>query len=233
MWPRRRGCSGTTASATTCAGSCAASRVWCAAIRQRVQGSPDLFGADGAARSLNFITAHDGLTLHDLTVVTGDRHRSWDCGPELRLQQLKNYFADAAAVGGHPDVGDGRRVRSHPAGSRQPVRHRRTAHLGRLVASAMSGASSPSSSATCRRCGGAHPPSRPPLLRRGAEVDDSHESRSIAWCASDLYVMVNAWWEPLTFEVQEPGEWAVVLATAEPDGLTLAPRSVVVLERTA
>ena len=43
-------------------------------------------------RSVNFVTAHDGLTMHDLTVVTDDHFHSWDCGDSLRLQQLKNYF---------------------------------------------------------------------------------------------------------------------------------------------
>ncbi len=71
------------------------------AMVQRVQGSPDLF-AHGAAASLNFVTAHDGLTLHDLTAVTSDRHRSWDCGPELRMQQLKNFFTVLLLSAGTP-----------------------------------------------------------------------------------------------------------------------------------
>ena len=48
-------------------------------------------------------------------------------------------------------------------------------------------------------------------------------------------MMANVWWEPLTFDVQQPGEWRLALATAvpEPDGDSweVAPRSVVVLER--
>ncbi len=47
--------------------------------------------------------------------------------------------------------------------------------------------------------------------------------------------MVNAWWQPLTFAVHEPGEWKLVLATAPTtisgDGRTVAPRSIVVLAR--
>jgi glycogen operon protein len=39
------------------------------AVMQRIAGSPDLFGGD-TWRSVNFVTAHDGLTLHDLTSVT-------------------------------------------------------------------------------------------------------------------------------------------------------------------
>ncbi|HEY4607894.1 MAG TPA: alpha-amylase family glycosyl hydrolase, partial [Ilumatobacteraceae bacterium] len=61
------------------------------AVMQRVQGSPDVF-AESPGGSVNFITAHDGLTMHDLTLVTSDHHHSWDIGEPLRMQQLKNYF---------------------------------------------------------------------------------------------------------------------------------------------
>jgi glycogen operon protein len=86
---------------------------------------------------------------------------------------------------------------------------------------------------------------------RGA-VDLSYDSRSLAYFLSgaalqdsDLYVMINAYWEPLSFTIQQPGDWLRVVDTARegPDdyadpGLVLledayfvAPRSVVVLER--
>jgi hypothetical protein len=54
----------------------------------------------------------------------------------------------------------------------------------------------------------------------------------MAWSTDDLYVMANMWWEPLTFEVQQPGDWSEVLRTAEGNDLTVAPRSIVVLRRT-
>ncbi|MEO7371986.1 MAG: alpha-amylase family glycosyl hydrolase, partial [Ilumatobacteraceae bacterium] len=53
------------------------------AVIQRVQGSPDLIPA-GAKAGVNFITAHDGLTMHDLTLVTSDHQHSWDSGDSLR-----------------------------------------------------------------------------------------------------------------------------------------------------
>jgi isoamylase len=64
-------------------------------------------------------------------------------------------------------------------------------------------------------------------------------SRSLAWSVGDLYVMVNGWWEPLEFRVQEAGSWCRVLDTTIPDagvipvgdGYKVGPRSVVVLER--
>jgi glycogen operon protein len=69
----------------------------------------------------------------------------------------------------------------------------------------------------------------------GERIDEGFDSHSLAWCVGDLYVMVNAWWHPLTFEVHDVGDWSVSMATATPDvaqgRYTLAPRSIVVLER--
>jgi glycogen operon protein len=90
----------------------------------------------------------------------------------------------------------------------------------------------------------------------GPSVDMSHGSRSLAYHLSgasqrddDLYVMVNAYWEPLEFVVQEgpPSEWQRAVDTGQesPDdilepglGVPLTsvrylavPRSVVVLVR--
>lgn len=201
------------------------------AVRDRVAGSPQLLHTgDGPSRSVNFLTAHDGLTMHDLTVVTSDHHRSWACGPELRLQQLKNYFSLLLLSAGTPMwvMGDefGRTQQGHdnPYNIDGPISwvdwsivdewRELTEFVRSLVA--------------LRR---EHPPADFRFHGVALEVDESYESRSLAWCANGLYVMVNAWWEPLTFEVHEPGAWQMVLATAEPNGHTLAPRSVVVLRQ--
>ena len=86
--------------------------------------------------------------------------------------------------------------------------------------------------------------------------DLGENSRAIAYYLSgashgdvDLYVMINGWWEPLSFEIQEgrPGEWKRVMDTGLPspadlvdagdepvllaDHYELGPRSVVVLIR--
>jgi anti-anti-sigma factor len=89
------------------------------AVAVRVQGSPDLYGWNhrGPTASINFITCHDGFTLHDLVAYNGkhneangennqdggnDNH-SWNCGwegestdpavNELRHRQIKNAVA--------------------------------------------------------------------------------------------------------------------------------------------
>jgi isoamylase len=83
----------------------------------RVTGSPDLYEGRSPASSINFITAHDGFTLADLTSYNDkhnedngegnqdgdDNNRSWNCGAEgdtddkdilaLRDRQRRNLLA--------------------------------------------------------------------------------------------------------------------------------------------
>ena len=99
----------------------------------RFTGSSDLY--QGTARrphaSINFITAHDGFTLHDL-VSYNDKHneangeenrdgeshnRSWNCGAEgptdnpdilrLRQRQMRNFLATLLLSQGVPMLGGG------------------------------------------------------------------------------------------------------------------------------
>ena len=90
--------------------------------------------------------------------------------------------------------------------------------------------------------------------RVGPAVDMSPDSRSLAFCLhgasqsdDDIYVMINAYWQPLQFQIQEgaPQHWVRFVDTglASPDdfsncGLPLqqltyqvAPRSIVILVR--
>ncbi|HEY6881606.1 MAG TPA: isoamylase [Polyangiales bacterium] len=81
--------------------------------------------------------------------------------------------------------------------------------------------------------------------------DLGYDSHSLAYFLagealgdSDLYVMINAYWEPISFSIQEPVRWGRVVDTARPspddfvDGTlplvgaayVVAPRSIVVLE---
>jgi isoamylase len=75
-------------------------------------------------------------------------------------------------------------------------------------------------------------------------VDFGPESRSLAYCLhgeSKLYVMINAFWEPVRFHVQEgkAGHWTRIVDTSRQDlaerlvrslHYQVAPRSIVVLE---
>ena len=204
------------------------------AVRQRVQGSPDYFGPSGAARSLNFVTAHDGLTMHDLTLVTGDRHRSWDTGSELRVQQLRNYFTMLLLSAGTPMWVMGDEFARSQQGDDNP--YNVDSELT-WVDWSRAGAQ-PQLTEFVRSLVGLrrdHPPYDVSFYGVGAEVDEGHESRAIAWHANGLYVMANAWWEPLRFEIQQAGEWNVALSTSgeieRNDAMvTVSPRSIVILK---
>ena len=96
----------------------------------RLTGSADLYQSDGRrpTASINFVTAHDGFTLHDLTTYNdkhnlangednrdGESHnRSWNCGTEgetedvgvnmLRERQKRNLIATLLLSQGVPMV---------------------------------------------------------------------------------------------------------------------------------
>jgi isoamylase len=99
-----------------------------AGFGSRLLGSSDLYGADGRhpSASINFVTAHDGFTLHDLVSYNeprneangeggadGERNNSsWNCGAEgetddldviaLREQQKRNMLATLLLSQGVP-----------------------------------------------------------------------------------------------------------------------------------
>lgn len=200
---------------------------------QRVKGSPELFEGH-AWRSVGFVTAHDGLTMHDLTTITSDRHRSWDCGPELRPQQIANAFAlllmsaGAAMFVMGDEMGRTQDGHDNPYDVDGPLTWLDWSRLGqwedlcetvrRLIA--LRQLADP----THVVCFGAH-----------GSPDISYESRTLAWSTGALYVIANLWWEPLEFTVQRPGPWDLAVTTAPdtrwsgPDTVMAAPRSVTVL----
>ena len=111
----------------------------------RLAASADAFAHRGRKpwSSINFITAHDGFTLHDL-VSYNEKHNeangensqdghsdniSWNHGAEgptddpeiktLRCRQMRNLLATLAAGARHADAAGRRRVRPHPARQQQ------------------------------------------------------------------------------------------------------------------
>ena len=207
------------------------------AMMQRIAGSPDLFSQP--AQSLNFITAHDGLTMHDLTMVTSDRHRSWDCGDELRTQQLKNYFTMLLLAKGcamfvmGDECGRTQGGNDNPYNVDSPLtwmdwpRCSEWSSLNQYVQQLI-GLRNRHIAAPVSFFGATGP------------VDVGHDSRSLAWRLGGLVVLANMWWQPVTFTSQQPGDWRVVLSSSQHDpavgqlegvsDLTVAARSVVVLE---
>ena len=99
-------------------------------LGRRLTGSADLYGDDGrsAYNSINFVTCHDGFTLHDLLAYDrkhneangednrdgSDDNSSWNCGAEgdttdpqvlaLRRQLAKNHFCALLFACGTPMV---------------------------------------------------------------------------------------------------------------------------------
>ena len=99
-----------------------------AEFASRIMGSMDLYRHNGRRpyHSINFVTAHDGFTLHDLTSYNekhnaangennhdGDTHNNaWNCGVEgptddpaikaLRLRQMRNFIATLLLSQGTP-----------------------------------------------------------------------------------------------------------------------------------
>ncbi|MET7511740.1 glycogen debranching protein GlgX [Streptomyces albidoflavus] len=104
-----------------------------AEFASRLTGSSDLYQDDGRRplASINFVTCHDGFTLHDLTAYNdkhndangegnrdGESHnRSWNCGAEgatddqkvleLRRRQMRNFVATLMLSQGVPMLSHG------------------------------------------------------------------------------------------------------------------------------
>ena len=234
-----------------------------------MQGSPDLFDApmesvnfvachDGF--TLYDLVAYDGK--HNEANGWGGRdgtddNRSWNCGWEgddgvpanvaaLRRRQLRNAWCLVAMSHGVPMVGMGDELGRTQGGNNNAYNQdNETSWVDWERAAAF---------ADLERFAGLllelrH---RHPVLSQPAwwgedvrffgvdgPADLGPHSRSLAWHVGDLYVIANAWWEPLTFAVQATGEWRRVVDTSLPDAdavtvggtYVVGPRSVVILER--
>jgi glycogen operon protein len=115
-------------------------------LAYRLSGSSDLYQGDGRRpyASINFVTAHDGFTLRDLTTYEqkhneangegnrdGDDHnRSWNCGVEgetddpsvnaLRRRQARNLLSTLLLSAGVPMLTMGDEVRRTQGGNNNP-----------------------------------------------------------------------------------------------------------------
>ena len=243
---------------------------------RRVLGSPDLYPA-APARSINFVTAHDGFTLYDLVSFERkhneanghggmdgtDDNRSWNCGWEgdafpvddpsvdaaairrLRVQQMQNAFVLLVLADGVPMMVAGDEFAQTQGGNNNPYnqdnettwldwsREHSFAEVREFVRDLIA----------LRRGPGRLEGSTVTLHGVDETPDLGYTSHSLAWQRADLYVIANAWWEPLTFPVHADGDWTIALATAaavlhpSTDAATARPtvdvaaRSTVVLRR--
>jgi len=116
------------------------------ALGYRLTGSSDLYASSGRRpyASINFVTAHDGFTLHDLVSYDGkhneangednrdgnDQNLSWNCGVEgptddpavlaLRGRQMRNFLGTLLLSQGVPMLCAGDEVARTQRGSNNP-----------------------------------------------------------------------------------------------------------------
>ena len=209
-----------------------------AALRQRVQGSPDLF--DSPMESVNFVACHDGFTLYDVVAYDhkhnedngwsgadgASENRSWNCGWEgddgvpdevlaLRRRQLRNAWCLLALSHGVPMAGMGDELGRTQGGNNNAYnqdnetswvdwdRATEFADLERFVSALL---------AVRAR----HPVLAQPTFWGDAVrfSEPDAEGRALTWQVGDLYVLANAWWEPVDVALEEPGPWRRVVDTS-------------------
>ncbi len=229
-----------------------------AEILTRVYGSSDFFPDElpfsyRAYQSLNYISSHDGPTLYDLTAYSREDQQSWNCGWEgdagaapavlaLRKQQVKNFITLLLLSNGTPMFRAGDEFLQTQLGDANPYnidsfltwldwnRLKVNEDVFRFFSKMV-----------------AFRKSHPSLCRStfwgedvawygvGAQTDISPDSHSFAFCLKggslndlDLYMMVNAWWNPLNFQIQQgkAGDWKKVVDTGAPSPMDLLDLSV-------
>lgn len=246
-------------------------------LMTRMYGSSDAFPdslpeAYRPYQSLNYIASHDGLTLYDL--VSYNSPESWNCGDrdgedgvtanvmKLRKRQVKNLLCLLMLSNGTPMFRAGDEFLQTQIGDLNPYNidsPKTWLDWGRLKVHGDVFRFFQKMIAFRKQ----HPTiARPEFWREdvkwygtGKDVDWSEESHSLAYCLhgqavndNDLYVMINAYWEPLTFTIQEgaPADWKRIVDTYadSPDDFkdttvtpltsleyTVQPRSIVALLR--
>ena len=228
-------------------------------------------------QSLNFVDCHDGLCLYDLVAYNNEGQRSWNCispgqsetSPAvaaLRKQQVKNFCTLLMLANGTPMFCAGDEFMRTQHGNDNPynvddptvwlnwdllVANQDIFRFFKLMIAFRKAHPSIGRSTFWNQ--------QNPDVRWygvGANTDQSDSSHSLAYSLrgaglsdSDLYVMINAYWEALPFTIQEgqADDWHVAVETSLPSpsdifasgnepaltSLTyiVQPRSIVVLLR--
>jgi glycogen operon protein len=209
----------------------------------RIYGSSDLFPdsleeACHPDQSINYIDAHDGPTLYDLVAYTGSE--SWNCGDHdgeagvtlttmrLRKRQIKNFCCVLMLSNGTPMFRAGDEFLRTQHGKTNPYDvdgpltwidwSRRDLHhdIFRFFSKMIQFRKD-------------HPSiGRSTFWRDDVSwygvtgaIDFSTSSHAVAYCLrggshqdDDLYVMINAFWQPLRFEIQEGHDWRIIVDTS-------------------
>jgi isoamylase len=221
------------------------------ALMRRVYGSDDLFPDDRlhayhAYQSVNYVTCHDGFSLHDLVSYARKRNvdgpienYSMNCGREgdeatpgnvlaLREIQAKNFVALLMLSNGTPMLRAGDELLHSQRGHNNPYDlddettwldwHQRDYRVGywRFVQQMIAFRKAHPSIARSRFW-------REDIRWFGARGVVDFSRSTIAWCLRgesqanrDLYVMVNANYQPTSFVLQDTSSrpWSVAIDTA-------------------
>ena len=188
-------------------------------LATRLAGSNDLYAHSGRQpyASINFVTAHDGFTLHDLVSynekhneANGEDNRdgennnlSWNCGVEgptddpainatARAAEAQPP-GDAAAVAGRADDQPRRRARPHAAGQQQRLLPGQRDQLDRLGPDRRAEARSSSSRAGSSRFRLAQPALRRRKYFQGRSIRGGGV-KDVAWLAPDGREMTDEAW---------------------------------------
>jgi isoamylase len=211
-------------------------------LMTRVYGSADFFpdnlkDACRPYQSLNYVASHDGLTMYDLVSYTSVD--SWNSGEvdgeagadedvrKLRRRQVRNFCSLLMLSNGTPMFRAGDEFLQTQYGNPNPysVDGPLTWLDWSLLESNQDIFDFFSKMIRFRK---RHPSIGRSTFWRddvrwygtGKDVDLSWGSHAFAYCLhgasledDDLYVMINGFWEPLEFEIQEARKWARVIDT--------------------
>lgn len=195
-------------------------------------------------QSVNFVDCHDGLCLYDLVAYNNDGQHSWNCvspgdsetSPSvaaLRKQQVKNFCTLLMLANGTPMFCAGDEFMNTQSGNDNPYNiddptvwlnwDRLTANQD--IFSFFKGmiAFRKAHPSIGRSAFWNQPNPDVQWYGVGASTDLSDSSHSLAYSLkgaslgdADLYVMINAYWEALSFTVQEgqASDWRVAVDTS-------------------
>ena len=215
-------------------------------LATRLYGSDDLFPGDATHarqpwQSVNYIVSHDGYTLYDQVAYDNDDQKSWNCGWDgdtnlppailtLRRQQIRNFLTLLLLSNGTPMIRMGDEFMRTQNGNANPYniddittwldwsRADTNADLVRFTQKLIAFRN-------------AHPAICRSRFWRGDVAwyganggpDYSPDSHSLAYVIHgasvgdrDITVIANAYWEDITFMLQEPGPWSRVIDTSQP-----------------
>jgi isoamylase len=215
-------------------------------LMTRLHGSTDLFpdtlpNACRPSQSVNFVTSHDGLCLYDLVAYTNGVQASWNCGwegdadvpPEvaaLRKRQIKNFCCLLMLSSGVPMLAAGDEFMNTQRGNDNPYNED-----GEIVWLDWRRLDANPDMFRFFKTMIAFRKAHPSISRSTFWNDDvrwhgvsthpdiSYSSHTLAFFLrggrlqdSDLYAMINCYWEDLDFTVSEgeAHEWSRVVDTS-------------------